>query len=327
MNRFFKLLAVTCILMLTFNMISQAKEKNTAYESNDFESVWIWEIETPHRKIYLAAELHDHALSVNENLSHLLAETVYKLSSHVLTESLDSNKLSNSSLKNRLSATTWAELENAIQTSLKAKLDANRNITSAQRNVPIQDVIDVIGRMPDEQLFRILLQILRPLPEKEDVFRIEIGFLKRINSDPKYLNQTKQSLIEKTDNFWSEGCKKPGDTELMVSEILTETGKNANSTESRLQKIVNEFKNPNGTAASLNAHIENTALWSTLNKCTVRPRNLEWLEKIKNELNKDNQPLMIVAGAGHIVGETGVLALLCKEGFCKSKRIHLIDLE
>lgn len=326
MNRYCKLLSISWLLVVALNANSQTESKPQESKKSVFESVWLWQIDTPSRRIYLAGELHNHAVSSNENLSHRLAYAAYDLSSHVLTEALDINKLSNDLLRHRLTATTWAELNAAIRTSVTGKLNANKNLSSAQRAVPIDDVINVIDRMPDERLFRTLPDILRPLPEKNDDFKNEIGFLKKIYSNKNGRNQSKQSLIEKPENFWSKTCSKPSDTESFIREILIETGPNAEKTERRIQELANEFRNPDATTASLNTTVENSPLWNILNKCTVLPRNIEWIKKIKSQLGKDNRPLMVVAGAGHVVGETGLLALLCKEGFCNSKRIQLIDL-
>jgi TraB/PrgY/gumN family len=327
MNNYYKLAALAFMYAAAFSAHSQSQSQSQLQKNSFVESVWLWQIETPTRLVYIAGEMHDHAITADENLSHLLANTAYDLSSHILIEAVDTDRLGNSLLKNRLSAPTWAALETAIRYSVTKKLAVNKDLTAAQRNTPIENIIDVINRMPDERLFRVLPTMLLPLPdENSDVFRNEIGFLKKISSSDNKGNLTKQSVIEKADEAWSESCNKPSDIELLISEILIATGPNAQKSEGNIQDVINEFRNPRATTASLTQRIENSLFWDILNKCTVRPRNLKWITKIKNELGKDNQPLMIVAGAGHVVGDTGLLSLLCKEGYCNSKRIHLVDL-
>jgi uncharacterized protein YbaP (TraB family) len=327
MNNYYKLAALVFIYAAVFSAYSQSQSQSQLQKNSSVESVWLWQIETPTRRIYIAGEMHDHAITADENLSHLLANTAYDLSSHILIEAVDTDQLGNSLLKNRLSAPTWAALDTAIRYSVPKKLAINKDLTAAQRNTPIENIIDVINRMPDERLFRVLPTILLPLPdENSGAFRNEIGFLKKISSSVNKGNLTKQTVIEKADEAWSESCSKPSDTELLISEILIATGPNAHESESNIQDVVNEFRNTRASTASLTQRIENSLFWDILNKCTVRPRNLKWITKIKNELGKDKQPLMIVAGAGHVVGDTGLLSLLCKEGYCNSKRIHLVDL-
>lgn len=330
MNSCFKYLCFVCIVCATAIACAQSKFKLNVDTASVFESVWLWQVDTPARRIYIAGELHDHALSPGERVSHSLAYKAYYLSSHVLTEGLSSMPLEKKELKNRLTHTTWVALEAAIRQSVSTKLAAKKNLTIEQRNVPIDDVVNVINRMSDSTLFLTLPDMLRPLPADyiDGEFTREIGFLKKIEPNRSVTKPDKQNAIETSDASdasWVHNCGQPRDTESLINEILAETGPNAQSTELRIRKLDTEFRSNVGTTESITESIGKSLYWNTVNKCSVQPRNREWMKRILLEIDKDKKPLMVVAGIGHVVGDTGLLALLCKEGFCKSKRIQLAD--
>jgi TraB/PrgY/gumN family len=196
--------------------------------------------------------------------------------------------------------------------------------------IPVEEFIEFVNRLPDSLLLITLPGMLLPM---EDVMpqrnRTEIGFLKKIHleQDIKYL--IKHNAIERPeeiDSFWTKNCGQVEDTELMVREILKATGPNVKKTVEAMQAVGSEFKNNAGTAELMTKRLQNAPLWKILDECSVHPRNLEWMKKIKYELDKDTQPLMIVVGIGHVVGETGLLSLLCKEGYCNARKLQKTDL-
>jgi uncharacterized protein YbaP (TraB family) len=318
-----------CIAFAVFGAYGQTKPKVLTDVPSVFDSVWLWQVDTPTRRLYIAGELHDHAIAPKEVISHRLAYEAYESSSRVLTESVNTTQLGKNQLKNSLTPSTWAALDKAIRKSVVTKLAANKNLTVQQRNVSIDDVVGVINSMSDARLFLTLPDILRPLPAAYDgEFRNEVGFLKKIVTETHKDKLTKQIAIEtldSSDTAWSQYCGQPSDTESLISEILNATGPNAQLTEKKIQELTNEFRSSSATIESITQRIKKTSYWETLNKCSVRPRNLEWMKRILQEIGLDKQPLMVVVGIGHVVGDTGLLSLLCKEGYCQSKRIKQVD--
>jgi hypothetical protein len=317
------------LVLLANTTHSNTDSKPQLNATNIFESVWLWQIDTPNRRLYIAGDWHDHFLSSKETISHRLAYTAYELSGHVLIESVGTKRLGQTQLRNRLTPSTWQALDAAIRKSVTAKQSIMKNLSTDQRNVPNDDVIEFINRLPDNLLVETLLGMLLPLPSAEtEQSSIEIGFLKKITLDASKEKVGKLEAIEKPDavnKAWSENCGQMNDTESLVREILVETGLNAEQMHRRTQEVVSELRNTSATTESMTQRIESLPLWKTANKCTAFPRNIEWMKKIKSELSKDKQPLMIVVGIAHVVGDTGLLSLLCKEGYCQSKRVQLAD--
>lgn len=329
MKFFSNLICLTWVVFTSFNSYGLTKLQLPLHTTDEFESVWLWQIDTPYRKIYIAGEQHNHALLPNEILSHRLASTAYELSSRVLIENIDTEWLGKDQLKTRLTASTWASLDAAVRKSVAIKLTTKKDLSVAQRNVPLNDIVEVVNRMQDGKLFLALPGMLQPAPEIENQLRLEIGYIRKIILDSSKDKTAKHETLETSDaanKIWSKYCGLSSDAELLVLEILTETGLNAELSEKKLQQEANEFRSSNATTESMTQRIKNSAYWDIANKCSVRPRNLEWIKKILQEISTDKQPLMVVVGIGHVIGNTGLLSLLCKEGYCQSKRVKLTDL-
>jgi uncharacterized protein YbaP (TraB family) len=292
----------------------------------EFESVWLWRVDTPQRQIYIAGDWHDHQLSANEKLSHRLAYSAYGSSSFVLLESIGTKRFSDKPLNSRLKPSTWEALAKAVRKSMEEKLRTMKNLSAKQRAIPLDDIVEFVNRVPDNLLHDDVLSMLLLPPEvQREQFRMERGFLRKISQESQKINSEKLGFLEIPNasyTAWSENCGKPSDLESLVRDILTEADQNAQGSVSAVQEVIAEFRSYSGTSESMNRLIQNTSLWETLNKCSVLPRNLEWIKTIKAQLGNDRQPLMVVAGIGHILGETGLLSLLCKEGYCGSQRIQ-----
>lgn len=332
MNFYLQLLSISCVVIAATNSYAQKEESKSSHNTpNIFESVWLWQVDTPHRQLYIAGDWHDHFLSSKETMSHRLAYLAYESSSRVLTESVGTKRLEQAQLKNRLMPVTWQTLDAAIRKSVAKKQTAMKNLSTNQRNVPVDNVVEFVNRLPDNLIADTLLSMLLPLPENEvEQIRVEIGFLKKITLNVNKEKIEKLDALEKPDvvyKTWSENCGLASDTESLVREILYETGQNAEQMQRKMGEVVSELRSTNATTESMTQRIQNLPLWKTANKCTVYPRNLEWIKKIKNEIGNDTQPLMVVVGIAHVIGDTGLLSLLCKEGYCQSKKVKLTDLE
>jgi hypothetical protein len=298
---------------------------------SSFESVWLWKIDTPNRQIYIAGDWHDHFLLPNEKLSHKLAYKAYDSSSRVLTESVSVKRLVGDKLESRLTPKTWDVLSKAINQSVTIKQKKMSNLSDAQRALPTENVVDFVNRMPDIHLFETLYQILLPVPEKQPLQgRVEAGFLKEIVSKERKNNTAKQASIERSDEgyrAWSENCNQASDTEALILEILDLTGNKSSESMRSVEEFLTEFRKNTGTTENISSSYRKIPLESYTQRCAVKSRNSLWMKKIKEELrsNENIQPLMVVAGIGHVVGEFGLLSLLCKEGYCKAERVTQLN--
>lgn len=308
----------------------QAKEyqEHSIKANSTYESIWLWSVDTPNRRIYIAGELHDHFLAPNEVLSHKLANSAYELSSNVMLETIGMKRLSSNQVKHRVTPQTWAALVTAIRKALSNKQNAMKNLSEAERNLPNEEVIEFVNRLPDSLLLDTLLALLLPMPETQPSnFNLNKGFLRKISEEAKKYPD-KFSFLEDPDagnKAWTSNCSQSNDTEMLVFEILSHVDKNADHKKSTLLQLSQEFKNPNGTTKSYDELQSSTPFWKTITRCNIFPRNLAWIKKIKPEINKGGRPLMIVAGISHVIGDSGLLSMLCKEGYCKSHRVLRFD--
>jgi TraB/PrgY/gumN family len=317
------------LICLTFLVSCAHRDSNQPSKPitfTEFESVWLWRVDTPQRQIYIAGDWHDHQLTANEKLSHRLAYSAYGSSSFVLLESIGTKRFSDNPLKSRLKPSTWEALATAVRESMAEKLRTIKNLSAEQQAIPPDDFVEFVNRVPDSLLPYDVFSMLLPPPGAErEQLRMEPGFLRKISQESPNINPEKLGFLEMPSasyTAWSENCGQPSDLESLVREILTETDQNAQGSVRAVQEVIAEFRSYSGTSESMNRRMQNTSLWKTLNKCSVLPRNLEWMKTIKAQLGNDRQPLMVVAGISHVVGETGLLSLLCKEGYCQSQRIQ-----
>lgn len=325
-------LQITLCASLVFSTaFAQQKNESAHAAVDEFESVWLWKVDTPNRQIYIAGEVHNHFLLPNEKLSHKLAYKAYDASSRVLTESVGVKRLGGDKLENRLTPKTWDVLSKAINQSVTIKLRKMNNLSNAQRALPAENVLDFVNRMSDIFLIETLYQILLPLPEKQPLQeRVEDGFLRAIVSKERKNNTSKQASIERSDEgyrAWSENCGQASDTEAVILEILDLTANKSSELIRSVDEFLIEFRKNTGTTEDISSSLRKIPLQSYLQRCVVKSRNLLWMKKIKEELrsNENAQPLMLVVGIGHVVGEFGLLSLLCKEGYCKAERVTQLD--
>jgi hypothetical protein len=297
----------------------------------EFESVWLWRVDTPNRTIYLAGEIHDHLLAPGERLSHKLAYAAYESSSRVLLEGGNSLRTyRDKELKGRLTPETWTALSQAVGSAVTRELQAITGLTDAQRNQANDAHIDTVNRLTDFALYLGLSGLLASPPEQLGLWRSEAGFLKKIAKEQGHGNFRKIGFLELKNNairVWSDQCGEPDKTELLVKRILAFSKLPFSYSLQLKQDLSLAFKNPLTSDYAITQTLQTFPLQDVESTCTVRPRNLQWIEKIQQELvlDRSDKPLMIVAGLSHIVGETGLLELLCKQGYCKAQRVFQVD--
>ncbi len=323
MKKFLKLVFLTWLAGLVFLAHGQPHTSPQAVEPVEFESIWLWRVDTPSRIIYIAGEQHNYALVSNERLSHKLAYSAYESSSRVLLEGFNLNGIdSHRQLKDRLAATTWVALSNAVH----VKLRSIENVTDEQRATSHAELIALISRWSDFSLLSGLPGLLIPWPDQTEPYKTEEGFLGKITKEKGKANFRKIGYLEprnNVDSVWLEQCGQPQDTEELIKKILVEIEKGPQYHLLRQQSFLKIFKNPAATNDAIAEFSQNDPMQDEWDRCTVLPRNLQWIQKIKQEfvLDKSTQPLMIAVGLGHVVGKTGLLELLCKEGYCQSQRV------
>jgi hypothetical protein len=321
----FRSIFTIILLLSTAHLASQENVKHADKSKTFVDSVWLWEVKTKRSVIYIAGETHDHKLLPSELLSHELANAAYAPAATVFFEGVSTKRLNDALLSERVSPPTWGRLDAAIRKSVMEKEHLARSLGKTAPSVVATDVINFINRWPDFILAYDLYNLLLPISRDANQYRNEVGFLRW--TETQYKNSAgylKRSVLETPNNAamkWSVNCGEPSDTQFLIDRILKSTVADAAETQELEQKIHLEFKDINGTSDALALLYEAHPLWEIVDKCNIKPRNVEWMQLIKPAIEKSDKPIMVVAGIGHIIGNSGLLALLCSDGYCSSRRI------
>lgn len=83
--------------------------------------------------------------------------------------------------------------------------------------------------------------------------------------------------------------------------------------EKKIQELVNGWQNGDSKKIEKILH-EDLREFPEVYKSVLTDRNLDWLPKIKTYLQGERN-VMVIVGAGHLVGKNGLLELLRKEGY------------
>ena len=123
---------------------------------------------------------------------------------------------------------------------------------------------------------------------------------------------------------WNRGCEvDDASYEKLVLQYLPEFYKDFAS--DLILNFDDEFKRPGADAASLEKFLRDSPSFEHMERCNIKPRDELWMEVIKPQLTTKGSPLVIVAGAAHMVGEYGLLNMLCQAGYCGAKRIFKLE--
>jgi uncharacterized protein YbaP (TraB family) len=318
---------ISLIAFLLFNTssFSQEAKNEVGRDSTSVDSVWLWQIQTKKSSIFIAGEMHDHRLFSHEILSHHLAKTAYAASSLVFLEARFPKKFSKDRLSEKVTKLTWLELTEAIRKSVNDKQKETQVLGNMNPDEAAIELMKFVERVPNHLLLYELVPLLSPIPKDSRDTRSEIGFLKLIRDEKKALSTANHRMLENEDQFemmWKKHCGDPSDAQMQVDLLLELSRQNFFLIDQNDDKTTYLFKNnKNLTAAEFHLSSNSDPVWKVFDKCSVTPRTIAWMERLKPEIEAADQPIMVVVGIGHVVGDTGLLALLCAEGYCKSRRI------
>jgi hypothetical protein len=323
----FKSIFVTLFLVGTNHLSSQEISGHLDKSKTLVDSVWLWEVKTERSVIYVAGEMHDHKLLPSEVLSHELAETAYKASALIFLEAIFYKRFSKDKLSERITTRTWEKLTEAVRKSVKEKQEEANFLGSFEPDESAKELMKFVDRLPNHLLIGEISALLSPVWKAAKNIRSEVGFLRQTMDQKNSSSALKHRMLEKDDSVemsWKKHCGSPNDAQDQV-ELLLNT-RNSKSlpfldTEGGA-KLISLFKyNETATAMFVNSVFNLDPTWKILNDCSVAPRNRDWMKRLKPEIEAADKPIMLVVGIGHVVGDTGLLALLCAEGYCKSRRI------
>lgn len=316
------------ILFLIFSAAALAAEKNAHQTESDqlIDSVWIWEVKTKKSVILIAGELHDHVLSSHENLSHQLAETAQDVSSRIFLERIFTKRFTKNPLRDRIDEKSWALLSEAIRQSVREKQKQTNFLGNINVDVAANKILEFVNRIPSHLLLSEVSLLLAPVKGANE--RSEKGFLMRISTDKDATAFKKNEFLEPNDaieKVWSSNCADPKNDQNIIDFLLKQVGYGLESANDTVRKYFFEFRRKNATASSLNSISELSEAWKIEHRCHVASRNIDWMKVLKPVIDESSEPIMIVAGIGHVVGEKGLLALLCAEGHCDFKRLLTVE--
>ena len=104
----------------------------------------------------------------------------------------------------------------------------------------------------------------------------------------------------------------------MQTEFLLASLREQSGMATQIESMIAAWKD--GDSAALAAAVnQELAREPELYEALIVDRNLRWLEAIREWLQRDEDVLLVV-GAGHLVGEDGLVRLLTKEGVRVTQR-------
>lgn len=310
-------LFIFCLIFQTI-AVSQTVSSSAA-------SVWAWEVKGKFKTVYLVGELHGFVGPASLRINHELGENIYKKSSAVWIEvpqNTEDKTLPATNLKNRIKTDTWLQTTRLVEQAVYklSTSNAEKKVKLYKEFITAVDMRDPLGAFFD----LLTLQSLKAKTQIPMQLMPQLGlkaYLRRTQKDTtsiKFLNIEAETSVAEN---WRRHC---GDDE---SDHIVKVGLAylENTLIPYDQPIQEAFLQPGSDLDSVMQVHMRGEIGDVLTKCTINPRNLEWLPKLINALETDGPPVSFLVGLGHLWGEDGLIALLKKQGYTDIKRIYSVD--
>ena len=321
MYKLFCALALASPLVFAQTPVSDSSQKV-------YESVWAWKLSTPTREVYLLGELHQFNITKDEQISHSLAKRIFDMPNQVFCENTAiADGYAGKRLQDRISASSWEKFKEAVQKAVA--------ITPVfVKDVPPQQISDNLINFLDKSNYYALKSIF---PGMAITYQHRIQNHLNFKTVPGFLQEnvwsknTKCLFLEPkghADTVWNQHCGVNDDalSEKLIRAYLPYFDQHNEVNQLDGSSLAQtEFLRLDADKDSLSLILRRDRFASEANLCNLKPRNTAWFEVIKPQLAINGPPIVIIAGAGHIVGEYGLLSMLCQAGYCSAKRIFKLE--
>ena len=296
-----------------------------------YESVWAWKLTTPLRDVYLLGEQHRFLVPKNVQISHSLGTQILAATNPLLCENssrfIDPNP---KQLKQRVSPETWLLLKEAIKAAL------NKSTEHTPESPALLRAVDAELVKLNSQTYYNLMQVYpgwaRSLINRTDIAKILAENVKAVPGFIAEHGSKRCVYMESADfkNYLNPGCEvNDARYEKLIMSHLPEFHKEPHAPfdwqDLKSDSYETEFMRTYADTDSLEKVHNSLPDNDVFEQCNIKPRDERWMEIIKPQLTTKGPPLVIAAGSGHIVGQYGLLNMLCQAGYCGAKRIFKLE--
>jgi uncharacterized protein YbaP (TraB family) len=314
-----------CLLVLFFSVVSVGSFS----QNNKIASSIGWQITGAKSSIVLLGELHVFELNNTQVLDHSLVQDAYTLSDYFWIENPSSvnGPVAIARNSSKLSTTTWNVVNAKVKEVVEILLPQRSDI---EKNAIVLDTIRKIDELNPLDAVALLGQLAVPIYRKTKKGRITFtdGFTRTLLEKSKNLQDKRIKFIEDADSaakHWANRCNTTSDTESIFLAALKYFEIEMYATNSS-QILTHRFAELNEEKNDTSMHLPRPqAEMEVWHKCNVLPRNREWLPKLIDALNSEQEKHVFLFGIGHILGDEGLLAMLRTAGYREIRRIYKIE--
>lgn len=316
-------LLLYAILSATLSLTARAQEKVI------YDSALAWKVTANNRVVYVVGERHNF-FSIPDNISinHKLGIDIYNNSSTIYIEQKQAAfRGKNLPISKSVSHKLWHDIEQIVNKiiSIPKSLSESEKINFATK------ILNEINESSPTSAYGNLIAL--SIIENNAKNRLK-NRLKNINGLSYEIRKIDSESINKkiipiennnsASNAWFNYCSKNNETEILLDAALQNLKQSPPSVVATLENSQHTFLQ--ATKKNINYHEKlinnNDQIEQIISKCIIISRNNDWIKKIHDDLKIQGQPIMIIAGIDHVIGNDGILTLLKNMGYADIVQIH-----
>jgi uncharacterized protein YbaP (TraB family) len=292
-----------------------------------FPSIWAWKISTTNKTVYLLGELHSFLDIKGLQVDHQLGKKIYELSEYLWTEIPQKNiDITNMIPLPRI---VKPAIMREIQTAIEDDIDSTVQKSKLEKEAIFSRFISEFNRNDPITAFANLeaISLMKLQRKKGHLVSYNGLIIELLNLEIKKPPHEKKLRPLETDtalseSWWSQ-CSDAKYADDLLTIGLSKLQKDYKFQNGMGYKIQEAFVSSDSSLKKVEETYQKFNEWNILEKCSINPRNLNWLPKILRELETDGAPSAFIVGIGHIGGNNGLLELIKKAGYTNIERIYL----
>lgn len=309
-----KMKVIVCLLFSHFICTVLFAEENL----KPIPAVWAWRASSEKRVVYLVGELHSFQSQTKLDLDYKLGTALFNLSDEIWIEPKQhSIELADPPIKlhDLISDELWKKLSFRTKEITSHLLAGKKQDRIDQLTNNIIDNFDADGPLSLYANFKQLVSMEKQYATQLSNF-VYPGLKGELINKSSGNKQAKKILniesIYSVSNLWRQHCG-TDENDIIVSSALSDE-----DFDNLTQHV---FTSPNTDLIDIDNVFKTAQIGPILKKCTVVPRNYQWLAKIRAVLATEGPPVAVVVGVGHLSGNEGLINLLTIEPGVNVKRI------
>jgi uncharacterized protein YbaP (TraB family) len=309
------------IFYTTIIFASSAGAQNTSYPA-----VWAWKVEGAQRSVYFLGEMHDFKGRFGLKIDYSLGEKILKISDEVWVEILQDEEdktVPGSVLEKRISTENWNSIKRIIGIEVRKLL---AGIASEEKIMSYTEAyIDSVRKSsPLDAMASLGMLHALQARKKNPLDNLAYPGLRKFffpSQGKTYLSNLR--FIESTDSVaraWRQTCADK-DADPVFSWLLQDIS----MADKFGDQLLDVFWRSPVDLPALNQAMASNPFGDLTMRCSISPRNSEWLPKILQTLSTPGPTTTFLFGVGHFAGEKGLIEKLKTAGYVDIKRIYELE--